>query len=773
MTKIYPKPPSDQWAQFSDRQIFEKGGKKYSIQTEIIKHGTLWKIWQGSQAAFITLITLGIGFAFGLKGKWEKAVTGKEEVHSINRYPPPSQASTTDKTEALSQSIKPPLLDKTANQKLMVLEFINQFEENSSAFSMHKLEKEFQRALSISAEITTPDDIATLLNVADKIAKDYEEKGKVNKASELRLKSRQDLFLQKGDQVRALVATLIFPNIVNDVRNFLKKIRSEQLNAMTHQELITGLQMAMDIGFLLADPEDKTTLLTVAEKVAQEYVDKNDFKSAMKIRIQMVQAIKPSPPFGEIPTKAQNEDPTFGFRIHPIDTSLFKNHALAVQRQKFENGETRLHLEAKLTHPSRAALQKSVDFIQNNPDQLQKALPAGFCNKVTVTTENVDFCGRKTSVQGDKFKGAFSTNVGSDGYNLYGATNTVIHFKGIGQIKIGSNPDYRTLYNRISVDLDPHISADEAVSKLNIMFAALGLGAVASSSRPEDQERIKIMRLFRAYYPKEAYNFEREELSYTESIDSLKARIGNAVPEMKDKFKHYLEDHPDMMYLQEVYPGQPVWAIKGLAEEVKKAGGIGLMAGISGYDFDDAASRLVSILTSGSLSTLDRHQHGIIAQGASADIDYVSGGAESVFSRLFTSNMKPITGLYPLHGEFQILYDLALVERGGFCYPDDKYGTKEPATYQNRPSIVKLAHDIQKGDPEDFLSNEIVVYKRIAPRFMKALLVKTQEKKDKLVKTLRDKGLITVNDKMEECINGIPIDQFIHIGDEFKKEYWA
>ena len=446
---------------------------------------------------------------------------------------------------------------------------------------------------------------------------------------------------------------------------------------------------------------------------------------------------------------------------------------MAVQRQRFENGETRLHLEAKLTHPSRAALQKSVDFIKGSPAQLLSALPQGFCQGVTVTTETTSFPGRKSSPQGEKFKGDFSTNVGAAGYRLDDSTNTVINFKGIGQVKIGSSSDYRTFYNRISVDLEPHITADEAVSKLNIMFAALGLGAVAASSRPEDQERIKIMQLFRAFYPKEAYHFEHDQSSYTQSIEVLKYSIGQKVPEMKDNFKHYLEDHPELMYQQEIYPGQSMWAIKGLAEAVKKAGGMGLMAGIGGIDFDDAASRLVSVFSSGALSTLDRHQHGIIAFGASAKMDYESGGAESAFARLIASNMTADPSAYPLCGHFQILYDLSLVERGGYCYRGDDYGTKDPQKYQARPSIIELTQDIQKSfSPYAYVGNEVCIYKRIPPQFMKGLLVGNQEEKDKLVKILRDNGLITVNEKMKECINGVPIDQFIHIG-HFKKKYWT
>ena len=138
----------------------------------------------------------------------------------------------------------------------------------------------------------------------------------------------------------------------------------------------------------------------------------------------------------------------------------------------------------------------------------------------------------------------------------------MVHFEGIGKVKICTDPDCRTEYNRISIDLDPNISEDEAADKLNIIFATIGLGAVSSSAREMDIERIKIMQLFRAYYPQQAFAFERDQSTFQISIESLRAKIIKDVPEMSDKFKEYLDEHPERMYEQEVYPGQYIWAIQ-------------------------------------------------------------------------------------------------------------------------------------------------------------------------------------------------------------------
>ena len=326
--------------------------------------------------------------------------------------------------------------------------------------------------------------------------------------------------------------------------------------------------------------------------------------------------------------------------------------------------------------------------------------------------------------QGKKWAGDFSSDLLKDGYML-GYEDNVIHFQGIGKFKIGDDPDFRTEYNRISIDLDPNISAEDAAAKLNIIFATLGLGAISSSPRDEDVERMKVMQLFRAYYPQQAYVFERTASTFRTSIETLKISIVGACPEMKDKFKEFLVDHPERMYQQEVYPGQHIWAIQGLAKEVKDAGGMGLMHGVHGDTFNNCIGRFINMLKTGILSTQDRFQDGIIAYGASCAKDLESGGAESVFTRLITKNMSHDPSSYYLKGKMQILCDLDLVERVGFAYTIDKYGTKAESSYSTRPSILEVTETCEK-DPSAQLNNEVCIRNRVPPEHFKGVLVESE-----------------------------------------------
>ena len=515
----------------------------------------------------------------------------------------------------------------------------------------------------------------------------------------------------------------------------------------------------------ITDVGEKTTRLKLSEAIANKFIDQGCFEHSLQIRMQAAQSISVDGPLANIHLQA--EDLKLGFRLQPVDTSLFKNQSLTVQNQTFIDGSTKLHIEGKLSHPVREQLQNTLNRVKQNPENFFEYLPKGFCTKVKVTQETTTFYGR-TEKEGTKFEGPFSSDVPNYGYqNMYGSKEIVIHFEGIGKVRIG-NDEFLTLRNRIQIDLDAGITKENAAEKLHIIFASLGLGAVSSSPRGEDIERIKVMQLFRVFYPRKAYDFERDSNSFEESIDSLKIRIIAKVPDMESKFKNYL----NQMVPQEVYPGQSIWAVKGLAEEVRKEGGLGLMSGLYDVSFDVAMTRIISILKTGALSTLDRFQAGIIAPGASTDTDLRNGGADQVFTRLITDNMSMDPEDYLLAGNVQILYDLDLVGRGGFAYSADKFGTKEQSDYQNRPNIIELTQKLKAGSPKEYISNEVCIKNRIPPKFIKGVMVKDQTQKDQLVAALRTAGLMTPNKDGEECINLIPIDKFIHIGN-FKKEYWA
>ena len=548
------------------------------------------------------------------------------------------------------------------------------------------------------------------------------------------------------------------------------------LDAEALKLLRKSFSETMASGSTLSDPASKTSFLSAVESAAQEFIKAKDLPGALSLRMRAAQRVGLSPPLADLRSALAKEHPKLGVKLYPIDTTLFKNHTVSVQRRTFSHGVKQLHVEAKLGHPARAQLQKTLDWIQKSPSALHKELPSGFCSGIEVTHENVLFLGREDK-NSKLYEGNFSSHK-NQGFVVRAkhtptAKNIVIEFKGVGKVAIGSSyPGYLALVNRLSIDLDPSVKEEDAGAKIALMLAALGLEAALSSPRQEDEERIKILQLFRVYYPAEAYPIERDAKWLNASVEDIRKEIESKVPMVKQKFKLYLDDQPELMYKQEVYPGQPIWAVRGLANEVKAKGGIGLMSGAFGATFEQAASRLASILNVGALSSHDRFQNGIIAAGASSGQDFETGGAEYVFTRLITKKMAKNPNSYPLNGQFQILYDLSLVERCGLVYAGDKFGTKDPYDgYKTRPSILSIADECEKY-PNTLKKNEVCLRNRVPPQFIKGVMVSSEKEKNNMIQILRKAGAITKNLSGIECINHIPVDQFIHVGD-MKEEYWA
>lgn len=573
-----------------------------------------------------------------------------------------------------------------------------------------------------------------------------------------------------------------YPALPSEIRTFIDRAKKDILS-IPNDELEKGLDAALQMGENIKNPEDKTTLLSVSERVAQSYIQ-TDFQKTLAIRMETAKKIGPSSPFSDFHLKLSKAHPKFGLRLQPLDTSLFKNHTLTVQKRTYTDGihqTTKLRVNTKLSHPARNQIQRSIEQLKNNPNHqeaLLSVLPAGFCKGVKVTEELSGYYRKLDSSQ--NMEGDFSSDQNQGiGFktNLVQVRDEkgklqpiqipflshVIEFEGVGKVIIGNNPSLVSEFNQLSIELDSNITDEEAASKLHIIFAALGLSTVSSTARSEDIERIKILQLFRGYYPKEAFGFEKEAQTFEESIESLQKRILEKVPQMKLEFERFA-DQPDLMYQQEVYPGQYVWSIKGLADEARDVGALVLMSGVGTLSdtFDVAVKRIISMVETGPMSTQDRLHAGMIINGFSSDSDLISGGAESVFTRMVTKSMSKNLKAYPLAGKIQILYDLDIVERVGFAYSHDEFGTKDPKTYSYRPNIVELTESASK-------LNEVCIRNHISPKFIKGVIVANDDEKKKLIDAFRAGNLLE-GQPGSESIHGISINKFIHVG-QLKPEY--
>lgn len=574
--------------------------------------------------------------------------------------------------------------------------------------------------------------------------------------------------------------------IPSKVRIFLDLARND-LTELSVKELEKGLEEALASIEHIVDSVDKTTIVKIAEIVSfHKIFNDNNYIKAIKIRMRVAEAIPPSGIFTNLGSEISEAHPILGLKLQPLGTGMLKNQCLHLQKREYQDGTSRIRLDAKLKIPSFHENILKVMISRINQKELLLALPHNFCKSVTIHEEDIVYAGRENHPSGKSYfssnprRGFIFINEDDEEFDeddvkldeedekfeeIEPIMNTVIRFEGAGEIKICTDSRCLAEFGHMTIVLDPKITAQEAPQKLHYLLAAFGVGSLSLESRPEDIERNKVLQLLRAYNPDKAAKLEQMPETFYMSIEKLKRKaILEALLNNRDLNR--------MMVKQEVYPGQYVWSVDGLEEEVRRAGGLGLMTGLTG-DFNTSINHLASLLKIGALSSQDRLEIGIIVLGDSTMTDLKSGGGESVFCRLITKKMSNYPECYPMHGSIQILYDLKLVERVGYCYKHDMFGTKKSKEYHLRPSILNLTQTIEGSSfPMDYRDNEVCIRNRISPDYIKGILVENEEEKQLIIETLMAEDLITENLQFEKFYRGIPVDDFIHVGN-LKGKYWG
>ena len=355
-----------------------------------------------------------------------------------------------------------------------------------------------------------------------------------------------------------------------------------------------------------------------------------------------------------------------------------------------------------------------------------------------------------------------------------GAKAIEIEFEGIGKVIIGNSPDYKSLYNQISVQVSASSQPGENLSQMNLMLSMLGLGPVLSVQKPEDDERLKIATLYRSFYPTSAMQFERTMEFYELPPKSLIQHISQTEPRMASIFTEYLET--GKMKKVSIYPGKEVWAVPDLVEKMRAKGALGLMMGVDGFTIESIAKTLAAIFEDGLLSTLDRYQAGLFIEGSSSERDLKSGGADGAYARIITEQIAQVDineVNFLFSGRVQVLVDLECITQGAFGYNRDKCGEKTGTTgepsldYEGRDNLFDLTGYLSLTDTK----NEVMIKNRIDPKYMKGLVVQSEDDKTHLVKALQKLKIITKHEGVEYIL-GKPVKEFIHVAPKFSKEMW-
>lgn len=503
-----------------------------------------------------------------------------------------------------------------------------------------------------------------------------------------------------------------------------------------------------------------STLYTMCEKAANKYFEKNDIHGAFRVRMLVAKQLGPTPSLGDI-SKLDNH------HLDSLDTGVLKNGSLHVKKMVID-GKPYTRLMFKVNPHERRKLNTTVAKLkeESNRKEVLQLLPENFCTDLRVES------------RGDGYYRLQSDNTfkSKDFHNL--GTATKIRFGEVGSIKIGSDSDIYTHFNRVQIFI-PSDSGD-IEKKAHTMLSAVGLGGVLFSQRQMDDERMKIFHLLRYFHPREARSFETNPHYFTISPNHLQRDIITKIPNMKEVFMKYFVDEPELMYKQEIYPGKEVWAIQGEADSIRKVAGIGIMAGVGlRGSKKNAFETVAKILEHGSLSSQDRYENGWIVKGVCSSSNLQTGGGDHVYTRMITKgsiqdkfNIKD----YPWCGRVQVLYDLKILERGGYAYGERNQGSKQ-FQYDIRStfrSLTRRLHTNPRSFDDMSYGNEFMVKNRIPPKYIKGLVVPTEEDKTALLETLKEAGRIEERDGRDFIKElDIPAENFIHVAEHFKIDMWG
>lgn len=420
------------------------------------------------------------------------------------------------------------------------------------------------------------------------------------------------------------------------------------------------------------------------------------------------------------------------------------------------NGKATNCFEFKISRYARNDIQDIIEAIRANPEAFKASLPDMLKGK-SVKIEEVPhgYVGKALDGVDTSF---YPTN----------AKALQIEFEGLGRFIIGNSPEIGCLITNVRVEMVAGLKEGEGLNALHQMLAVLGCGPVMGAQHKEDEERMKVAQIFRAFFPSQAITMEQAKEFYEIPIEDLKEKIIEQVPEMKPLLEKYLIKSPQLLYKEEIYPGRTVWCVADLADQIKAQNVCGLVTGISSID------RAARVLIQGYLSTQDRFMVGEIAMGTSPMEDFSSGGADQVFTRMVTPAMSANEiETYPSHGIIQVLWDLSVVNRVSYGFDYDHFGNRNPqdkhnfGAFENRTTLKDLASQLN----QDSINNEVMVKNRIAPDYVRGFVVQTDADKALLIGKLRADGLIYQENGVD-MIRGYPLDKFVYLSSNFKPEMW-
>ncbi len=197
--------------------------------------------------------------------------------------------------------------------------------------------------------------------------------------------------------------------------------------------------------------------------------------------------------------------------------------------------------------------------------------------------------------------------------------------------------------------------------------------------------------------------------------------------------------------LREIAPGQHALYSPELSKQLEEAGVRWLS------HTTDKGADIVQLMLQrpedGLLSSRERYQRGLFFEGQSTDRDFVTGGADSGFLRLVTSDPADVGGLYA-RWTFQV--DPSEAGRlDAYFTNEDNFG--KATAHHKRETVSEMAALAREGRLQG--DNELMLQKQVPRSSFRRLVAREASDRKQLIELLSKQG---VNE-----INGVPLEEFV------------
>ncbi len=457
-------------------------------------------------------------------------------------------------------------------------------------------------------------------------------------------------------------------------------------------------------------------------------------------------------------TDANGKEYDFGAHVHGFGQALVKGDNLTFRVREID-GQEILELEFKVNHAFRDKIDEAMKQARGWSTKEAREI-------LSLTGSHVEGVNVSHKEQNN---GMFWVSDITERDEL--------HLAGLGTISVGAADDVPNLYDKVTIRMDK----SKTIYDLHEMISFLDLTSVLAPSTEDDFERMKLGQLFRTFFPGEATPFERTEEFFQLSIPALKEKMIEKAPEMKGVLDQFLEGMKPL----EILPGRVRYQMDGLAEAAYAKGARALTAALTGAHSDkELFERAASILKMGMLSTETRDSTQMSEEGLSKYWDYMSGGADSVFTQLLTekdcANKTDFTDASWYWSKVRLVISLKALETGSYQYHEGHSGSRKTESggqwwwddefpYLSRPGILEFIEQ-EQNSADSNRGHELMLKERLDPSLIRGMIVPDSETRDGLLEALRNYGVTQRDALGAETILNIPVDQFIRVGTQITEE---